>query len=557
MLRKELKLKKYLKLQVATLKSKIKTSSLNELKESLEIIELVLSDLISEAPTQKKYLELQARIKSYLLSMESSKDPLSEANPEAAIYQENLKVLDSILDDTNESKIDVSDDLSKNVPTNETIDENLNSKENEIERTAEALNDIPLEEDELLPEEALIQSPNDTPLNPLETLYEKYVLPTANLLSLPKKSEQSNDEFIENTKKRLNQAFSRFAIDAEVVEVTEGPLYSLFEVELKNDATVRKVESKTKDFEIAIGGAAIRIISPIPGKTTLGIEVPNQYRQDVYFYEVASSPIFLESKKPLTIGYGKDVYGKIVVDSIAEFPHALISGQTGSGKSVGLQSVITSLLFKYKPDEVKMVLIDMKATDLRIFSKIPHLVVPFIDRDDEAIATLKWAQEELEKRNRLLADNEVMNIEQFNELGKKKIPYLVIIIDEVERLIQTSKQTETQIQDLVQRGRSSGVHVILVNQRPSVDVINGKIKANLGGRISFKAKSIHDSKTVLDTTGAEALTGKGDMIVNTQSHVLKRLLGAYLNLDDIKAITQFIKDQAPQDIWFDPNETVN
>jgi S-DNA-T family DNA segregation ATPase FtsK/SpoIIIE len=313
---------------------------------------------------------------------------------------------------------------------------------------------------------------------------------------------------------------------------------------------------------MALKAISIRI-SPIHGRSTLGIEVPNKDRDDVFLKEIISNDAFSKSHSKLTVAFGKDIFGIPVLADLAKMPHLLIAGATGSGKSVGMNSIIVSLLYRSTPKEVKMLMIDPKMLELSAYEEIPHLLMPVITLPKEASNALKRLVVEMERRYRLLADSGARNIEAYNkkvisanskpdrdadEDEKEFLPYIVIFIDELADLMFASgREVEDSIARLAQMARAAGIHLILATQRPSVDVITGIIKANFPSRISFQVSSKIDSRIILDTYGADQLLGRGDMLFTSPGKKIKRIHGAYISEEEIRAVVRFIKAQAGPD----------
>jgi len=328
------------------------------------------------------------------------------------------------------------------------------------------------------------------------------------------------------------------------VSVQRGPTVTLYELEPESGVKINRISSLADDIALALKSAGVRVVAPIPSRGTVGIEVPNEKKEIVYLKEVISSKKFLDSRSPLTLAIGKDIKGEPVIADLREMPHLLIAGTTGSGKTVCVNSLISSILFKAKPDEVKFILIDPKKVELAHFYEIPHLLIPIISEPKKTHQALRWAVEEMEKRYQIFAEEGVRNIENYNQV-RRRIPYIVIVIDELADLMVIAKESiETSIQRLAQLSRAVGIHLILATQRPSVDVITGVIKANFPARISFKVSSRVDSRTVLDTQGAEKLLGKGDLLFlkPAEAHLL-RIQGSYIDDEDIEKLVDFLRKQ--------------
>jgi S-DNA-T family DNA segregation ATPase FtsK/SpoIIIE len=299
----------------------------------------------------------------------------------------------------------------------------------------------------------------------------------------------------------------------------------------------------------------IRIEAPIPGKSTVGIEVPNEVRQVVHFYDLIRHDNFQSAEEPLTVALGLDIDGEVIVTSIKAMPHGLVAGQTGSGKSVNINTLLISLLLKYDPETLKLILIDPKMVELTSYQDLPHLLTPVITDAKAATASLKWAVDEMERRFKLFSEHHVRDIEGLNQLRGEVMPYIVIIVDELADLMMVASQAvEESIMRITQKARAAGIHLIVATQRPSTDVIKGTIKSNIPTRIAFSVASYIDSQTILDSAGAEKLIGKGDMLLMAHGKNKQRLQGAYVNDDDINRITAYIRQQRPANYLFTAEE---
>lgn len=363
----------------------------------------------------------------------------------------------------------------------------------------------------------------------------------------------------------LQDCLAEFGVQGEVSNVTPGPVVTMFEYRPGPGVKVSKIAGLSHDLALAMRALAIRVEAPILGTDVVGIEVPNEQRRMVYFRDVVDSEAFKKATSRLTLALGKDIAGKPRVVDLAAMPHLLVAGATGSGKSVCINTVLLSLLFKARPDEVKLLLIDPKRIELSAYAELPHLIHPVVTEMSEAKTALEWAVWEMERRYEAMARLGARNIEGYNrkldELGPDRpedlvdlehLPWLVIIIDELADLMLTAgKEAELSIVRLAQLARASGIHLILATQRPSVDVVTGLIKANFPSRISFQVTSKHDSRTILDMVGAEHLLGKGDMLYKPGGGILKRLHGAYVDERDVAALVAFWKEQVPPAYEFD------
>ncbi|MDD5584072.1 MAG: DNA translocase FtsK 4TM domain-containing protein [Candidatus Omnitrophica bacterium] len=372
-----------------------------------------------------------------------------------------------------------------------------------------------------------------------------YKLPTYDLLKVPPALDYREvKEDIEASITNLEETLADFGVEVKVVSVQKGPVVTMYELEPAAGVKIQKISALADDIALAMKSSSVRVVAPIPGRGTVGVEVPNEKKHLVSFREVLEEKAFITSPSKLTLTIGKDVSGNAVVADLKDMPHLLIAGTTGSGKTVCVNSLISSILFKAKPDEVKFILIDPKMVELAHFSGIPHLLHPLIFEAKKAFVALNWAVEEMERRYQLLAGEGARNIDAYNKNGNK-MPYIVVIVDELADLMVVAKENiETAIQRLAQLSRAVGIHLVLATQRPSVDVITGVIKANFPARISFKVSSKVDSRTVLDSMGADKLIGKGDLLfLKPGAPKLIRAQGCYVDDDDIDNLTAFVRGQ--------------
>lgn len=380
-----------------------------------------------------------------------------------------------------------------------------------------------------------------------------YVFPELDLLSPPVIYDTSG-EWLEERERLLNDTLESFNVRASVVNVTQGPSVTRFEVQPEPGVKVNKITNLADDIKLSLAAKDIRIEAPIPGKHTIGIEVPNEVSRPVLLSEIINSPEFLESKSPLTAVLGLDISGKPIVTDLRKMPHGLIAGATGSGKSVCINTILVSLLYKARPDELKLLLIDPKMVELAPYNQIPHLVSPVITDVKAATAALKWAVEEMERRYELFAHTGVREINRFNEQCEQhnqhadKLPFIVIIIDELADLMMMAPaDVEEAICRIAQKARACGIHLIIATQRPSVDVITGLIKANVPTRIAFSVSSQIDSRTIIDIAGAERLLGRGDMLfLENGSSKPVRLQGTFVSDEEIDQVVAHVRrEQSP------------
>lgn len=383
--------------------------------------------------------------------------------------------------------------------------------------------------------------------SPMETakIVGEYRIPSMDLLENPPpvSTGKLQDSLI-NGAKLLEETLANFGVTAHVVHVERGPAITRYELEPSPGTKVQKFTTLSDDIALAMRAAAVRVVAPIPGKNRVGIEVPNSDFSVVYLKEVLSTQEFRSSKSRLTLSLGKDISGKPMVADLAEMPHLLIAGTTGSGKTVCVNGIVMSMLLNASPEEVKFVMVDPKMVELAPYNDIPHLLCPVVTDPQKAAAALFWVVSEMESRYRKLSGEGVRNLQGYNARGHK-MPYIVLIIDELADLMQVSaKAVESSITRIAQLSRAVGIHLILATQRPSVDVITGVIKANFPARISFKVASKVDSRTVLDMNGAESLLGRGDMLfIKPGDAKPTRGQCSFVKDEEINRVIRFIKDQ--------------
>lgn len=448
---------------------------------------------------------------------DSSKEENSPANIKTKIQQldEKIKILDYT--QKSESKKSIDD-------TNE--DTNIEEKEN---LNTEALNNHPYT---------------------ATTNFSQYKFPSIDLLnkSIGEKTA-NNKEKVLNNAKALEKTLSDFGVQAKVMQVDIGPTITRYELQPSPGVKVSKIVNLTDDIALNLAASGVRIEAPIPGKAAIGIEVPNQDTSAVYIRELLEEDAFRSFSSSLAFAVGKDIAGKALVSDITKMPHMLIAGATGSGKSVCINSIITSVLYKATPEEVRLILIDPKVVELNIYNGIPHLLIPVVTDPKKAAGALNWAVQEMTERYKKFAECNVRDIDRYNELfqdqSDKKMPQILVIIDELADLMMVSPhEVEDAICRLAQMARAAGIHLIVATQRPSVDVITGVIKANIPSRIAFAVSSQMDSRTILDMGGAEKLLGKGDMLFYPVGEAKPlRVQGAFISDKEVESIVEYVKNQ--------------
>jgi S-DNA-T family DNA segregation ATPase FtsK/SpoIIIE len=391
---------------------------------------------------------------------------------------------------------------------------------------------------------------------------DKFRLPQLNLLQDQPTSTDAGiqRESLEMNARRLEKKLGDFGVEGEVVEILPGPVITMYEYKPAPGIKISKVAGLSDDLALTLRAPSIRIVAPIPGKAAIGIEIPNNQREMVFLKEILSSTEYQKSKYRVPIALGKDITGSPVITDLTKMPHLLVAGATGTGKSVSINTMINSLLFKVPPQMVRFLMIDPKRIELSVYQDIPHLLHPVVTQPKEATKALHWAVEEMERRYMLLSDRGFRNINSYNltvlkekkaepsEEGNgrdKALPYIILVIDELADLMMvSSREVEEAIARLAQMARAAGIHLIIATQRPSVNVLTGIIKANFSCRISFQVSSKVDSRTILDTMGAETLLGDGDMLFMPPGvGRLTRIHGAYVSEGEVKTVTDFLRKQ--------------
>jgi len=400
---------------------------------------------------------------------------------------------------------------------------------------------------------------------------EGYVPPSLSFLNNPSETpEGQNEEGLIKNSNTLQKKLADFGVEGKIVQVLPGPIVTRYEFEPAPGVKVNQIVNLADDLALGMRAPSIRILAPVPGKAVVGIEIPNTEREFVYLKHVLGSDEFQKNRSPLNLSLGKDSLGNPVVADLAQIPHLLIAGATGSGKSVGVNSMVVSILFNASPQEVNFIMIDPKMLELSVYDGIPHLISPVIVNPKKAANALRWAVTEMERRYKVMVEKGVRNIASYNRAVKENqsvngtspepgfiedeasdhllestMPYIVIVIDELaDLMLVSSKDVEDALTRIAQMARAAGIHLLVATQRPSVDVLTGIIKANFPARISFQVTSRVDSRTILDMIGAERLLGKGDMLFLPPgtSH-LQRIHGAYISEEEIKRVVDFLKEQ--------------
>ncbi|WP_138158923.1 FtsK/SpoIIIE family DNA translocase [Peptoniphilus catoniae] len=446
----------------------------------------------------------------------------------------------------NEESSDLEED---NIMQNPFMGEPEKENKDKTKIIEKELNKTNFDFDKELEEEKLVLNKG------LEKSKNIYSFPKIDLLNnYDGATEISKSEIIKNGQ-IIQKTMENFGIECKIVAINRGPVITCYELEPAAGVKLSKIVSLNDNLSLSLASSDIRIEAPIPGKSAVGIEVPNKNKQPVTIREIIGSNKFKNSTSHLPLALGKDVSGSIEISSIDKMPHLLIAGATGSGKSVCINTIIVSILYKSSPDEVKLMLIDPKVVELSVYNGIPHLLIPVVTDPKKAAFALNWAVGEMERRYKIFAENAVRDLTSYNNKVKKAgiegdpIPKIVIIIDELSDLMMASQaEVEDYITRLAQMARAAGIYLIIATQRPSVDVITGTIKANIPSRIAFAVSSSIDSRTILDMSGAEKLLGKGDMLFYPGFYSKPvRLQGAFISDDEVEAVVNYVKENSEYD----------
>ena len=393
--------------------------------------------------------------------------------------------------------------------------------------------------------------------------FDNYNYPSIDLLEDRSESGSIDEGEIKEKAVSIEETLDSFGIEAKVVQIDVGPTVTCYELKPQRGVKVSKILNLSDDLALSLATSGIRILAPIPGKSHVGIEVPNDSKEIVGFKEIISTKNFANSKSKIPFAMGKSIAGDPVVSGIEKMPHLLVSGATGSGKSVCINTIIMSILYKHSPDDVKLLMIDPKVVELSVYNGIPHLIMPVITDPKKASSSLFWAISEMEKRYKAFQKYHVRDIEGYKQAAQtdesmENLPYIVVIIDELADLMMTAaSEVEDYIMRLAQKSRACGIHLVIATQRPTVDVITGTIKANIPSRISFAVTSQTDSRTILDTAGAEKLLGKGDMLyAPSDSMKPLRIQGAFVSDKEVLSVVDYIKQETKVDYDQSAIETV-
>ncbi len=488
-------------------------------------------------PKEKSLRKIQEKIERRKIELKNKKNKEEIKKPKVVVKE---------IGDTAQISFEVEDNTKKeNILEADIINEEKNAKKEKYKPKIEEK--ISVIVDELEENKKLL---DDIEVGASEKPLDFKLPPSSFFSKAPKENKTKvNEGIIDKKIADLLKKLLMFKIEGDVIRTYTGPVVTTFEFKPAPNVKVSKILNLQDDLAMALKAQTIRIQAPIPGKDVVGIEVPNHVVQTIYLKEILDSELFQNSKSPLTMILGKDIVGKPFVTDLKKLPHLLIAGTTGSGKSVGLNAMILSLLYKNSPDNLKLIMIDPKMLEFSMYNDIPHLLTPVITKATEAINALANMVLEMEKRYNLMSQTKTKSIETYNEKAKKDgfeaFPYIVIIIDELADLMMTSgKDVELSIARLAQMARASGIHLIVATQRPSVDVVTGLIKANLPSRISYKVGQKVDSKIILDSMGAESLLGRGDMLFTPPgTSGLVRLHAPWSSEEEIQKVVDFLKAQ--------------
>lgn len=528
------------------------------------------SEFKSKKGSRKKYEDNEVEVKSKKNKVDFiDVSPKDEQRDEFIKGINNkIKILDFIKNSSLEdekSMVEVAAEVSRDNPFNIEVYEDEKRFESEplVEVVPKVAKDTTIRSEEKykkkekLPNEVkeVVTKEIEESIIEEKKIEKIYLHPSVELLKINSKMKlrsEDKKELIESANK-LEGILNDFGVDGKVVQVTKGPSVTRFELQPSPGVKVSKFVNLQDDIALGLAASGVRMEAPIPGKSAIGIEVPNKKQTAVFLREVLDSKEFKTSDKKLAFALGKDIAGKCIVGDIAKMPHTLIAGATGSGKSVCINTLIISLVYKYSPEEVRLLMIDPKVVELSVYNGIPHLLIPVVTDPKKAAGALNWAVNEMTRRYKFFADLSVRNIESYNSLFDKgiiqeKLPYIVIIVDELADLMMACpNDVEDYICRLAQMARAAGMHLIIATQRPSVDIITGVIKANIPSRISFAVSSGIDSRTILDSVGAEKLLGRGDMLYYpTGASKPLRVQGAFISEEEVENVVSNIKDRGEE-----------
>lgn len=497
-------------------------------------------ETLNDKPTEFIYKK-----KSEVPEMEESDDKTDTNREEPDIDEENVN------DEEITSSKSVSEDDAWKIPeiTPKLEDDRgvpVPEEDNQMETVPDPSDDFKVENDvqESAKQGSIEEDSEEITAGPEPPKQEEYHFPPLSLLH-EGSPNNSGPQDIEQKGRLIESTLNSFGVKAKVLHASVGPTVTRFELRPEVGVRVKQIENLQNELAMALAATHIRIEAPIPGKSAVGIEIPNSKSSAVPLRDVLDSDVFRNGKGHILVALGKDIAGKTVVTDLSKMPHLLIAGSTGSGKSVCINSIITSIIYHSRPDEVKLMLIDPKVVELSVYNGIPHLRTEVITNMKKAEGALNWAVKEMEARYQLLAGAKVRNIEGYNKLyPDKKLPYILIIVDEFADLMNVAaKDVEVLIQRLTQKARAAGIHLILATQRPSANVITGVIKSNIPSRIAFMVESSLNSRIILDENGAESLLGKGDMLFKEGGALTVRVQGAFISDEEVESVVEYVKNE--------------
>ena len=526
-----------------------KISFISIIKSIIEGLKSEIDD-INKVDVSDKVKGVRKKVKKEKKSDESPtvKSVADENSKDKSISEEELqKRIDKLIyentDSPKETQEDTKSDDTEDKPQAEHVQETF--EDDLTEPIGEVQKENPERVSATTPEEKAEISKEIE--SAIEVPQKEYEFPPMNLLNKARTPSADKRKEMSETAKKLMDILKNFGVDAKLQQVTQGPTVTRYEIQPNTGIKLSKITGLAEDIALNLAVPTV-LVAPVPGKAAVGIEVPNTSVNTVSVRELLESDEYKNGKSKLTVAFGKDIGGNVIVGDIAKMPHVLIAGSTGSGKSVCINTIIVSLLYKAKPDEVKLIMVDPKVVELSVYNGIPHLLIPVVTDPKRAAGALNWAVGEMMKRYSLFAQTATRNLEGYNnhieKTGGEKLPQIVIIIDELADLMMVAaKEVEEYICRLAQLARAAGIHLIIATQRPSVDVITGLIKANVPSRIAFAVSSQVDSRTILDKGGAEKLLGRGDMLYHPAGlSNAKRVQGAFVSDDEIASITNFVKE---------------
>ncbi|QWU47260.1 DNA translocase FtsK [Bacillus sp. NP247] len=509
--------------------------------------QVVVETQVEENPMQQVVVEAQVEenpMQQVVVEAQVEENPMQQVVVEAQVEE---KLMQQVVVETQ-----VEENRMQQVVVETQVEENPMQQVVVAEQVQEPISSTEVQE------KAYVVNRKENDMRNVLQTPPKYELPSLTLLSIPQQAALDNTEWLEEQEELLNTTFNNFHVGAHVINVSQGPAVTRFEVQPDPGVKVNKITNLSDDIKLSLAAKDIRIEAPIPGKSAIGIEVPNKESKPVFLREILRSPVFTKSESPLTVALGLDISGDPIVTDIRKMPHGLIAGATGSGKSVCINAILTSILYKAKPHEVKLILIDPKMVELAPYNSVPHLVAPVITDVKAATAALKWAVEEMERRYELFAHAGARDLTRYNtivsgrEIPGETLPYIVIVIDELADLMMVAPgDVEEAICRIAQKARACGIHLLVATQRPSVDVITGLIKSNIPTRIAFTVSSQVDSRTIIDIGGAEKLLGRGDMLfLGNGTSKPVRVQGVYVSDDEIERTVDHVKKQMKPNYLF-------